>query len=90
MTIHTVDEEAKDLGLHVHLCADRYAMLCRRLDAIEERCEKIEMILIELNQKLTVNQNTSLSRYLKWAGAAIFLLLGVVGFFLAHVFTKVV
>ena len=56
--LQTVEQEHNDLGLHVDLCAQRYASLDARLIKIEEKIVKIEEKLEGFEGILTENKRS--------------------------------
>jgi hypothetical protein len=86
--IESVEAEEKDLKLHVDLCAQRYHQLIKKFDDVDNRLDSLivtcELIKTELT---TMKQNTS-NTYLKWAGALIMVLSGIIGAVVTHVLTR--
>jgi hypothetical protein len=69
--IASLPQESTDLSLHVQLCEQRYIQLITKLDHVDARFEKIEVMLIEIKDSVKGVEQKNTSRYLKWAGAVI-------------------
>lgn len=72
--IETLDAERASLDLHVDLCAQRYTQLLNKFDVVESRFQKIETMLVEIKDTISVNKTDNTEKYLKWGGAVIFVL----------------
>ena len=75
--------ERKNLETHVELCAERYKFLEGKLESVEDKVTGLESVVSDVHlmiQKMANKQNDQL---IKWAGASIAILLGVIGWLLA-------
>ena len=86
--IESVEAEEKDLKLHVDLCAQRYHQLIKKFDDVDQRLDSLITTCEIIKTELTaMKQNTS-NTYLKWAGALIMVLSGIIGAAVTHVLTR--
>ena len=72
--IETIPLESEDLGLHVTLCEQRYVQLLDKLDHVDERFAALELMLIEIKEKLTAQSSNTDKTYIRWGGSIIFVL----------------
>ncbi len=76
--IATIKGESADLELHVDLCHQRYLQILSKIDAVTARLDDVTLMLHEIRNKLETNTENSYKTYLKWAGAIIIALFGLV------------
>lgn len=63
--------ERTDLAVHIDLCVERYGQIVDRLDAMDQRFDRIESVMLEIKQTLKETESSHLNRYLTWAGVII-------------------
>jgi len=69
--IASLPAEQENLSLHVQLCEQRYLQLLAKFDDVDRKFDRIENILVDINQKI---RSDTTELYLKWAGGIIFVL----------------
>jgi hypothetical protein len=74
----TVASERNDLSLHVDLCHQRYLQILARIDSVQVRLDDFNIMLHEIRNRLEDRQEQAYKTYLKWAGAIIIALFGLV------------
>ena len=73
-----ITTERTDLALHVDLCVERYGQIVDRLDSIEERFDRLETMVVEIKDAVQKREESTLNRYVSWAGVMISGLAGAV------------
>jgi hypothetical protein len=68
--VATTDLEKENLEAHVELCSERYKSLHNKLNAIDSRLEKHEVVLREVRDAI-VKQNDSQQRQMIGWGIAV-------------------
>lgn len=86
--IKNIEAEREDLSTHVDICAQRYSQLIAKLDSVDERFERLEMIVQEIRDRISDNRSDTLKTYLTWAGVIIAGLISITGYLLAHFVIK--
>ena len=76
--IEPVTGEASNLELHTELCAQRYTQLITKFDEVDGRLDQIHATLRDIHTHITDIRSDTTHTYLKWAGAVIMILVGVV------------
>ena len=74
--------EKENLEAHVELCAERYDALETKLDAVEEKVSSLETSVGEIKDMITHLDRRRSTQLITWAGTAITMLIGVVGWLL--------
>jgi hypothetical protein len=82
--IKTLAEESTDLALHSKLCAQRYEQIIQKLDTVDARLDRMDVVLTEIKDNLANNEIGQLKTYLVWAGFIIVTLTGLVVYFIKH------
>jgi hypothetical protein len=77
--ISSIDAERDNLGTHVDICAQRYSQLINKLDSVDQRFDRIETVLSQIQNTMSQDRTGTLKTYLAWSGVIIVLLLGTVG-----------
>ena len=72
--IDTIPGESDNLALHVQLCEQRYIQLLTKFDQVDQRFNNIEVVLLEIKNKIDKKEEAHNEKYLKWAGVIIGLL----------------
>lgn len=80
-----IASEREDLALHVDLCTERYSQIVDRLDSMDERFERIEGVMLEIKDALQKREESTLNRYISWAGVLISGLAGAVVALAIHI-----
>ena len=78
----TTQIEKKNLEAHVELCAERYDALETKLDTVEEKVSSLETSVGEIKDMITHLDRRRSTQLITWAGTAITMLIGVVGWLL--------
>lgn len=86
--IETLSGESTDLALHVELCEQRYKQLLDKIDTVDKKFDKLETMLVEIKESITGDKKDTNEKYLKWAGATIFVLTTTLTGVLMHVIFK--
>ena len=73
-----ISTERTDLAVHVDLCVERYGQIVDRLDAIDDRFDRVEAMMLEIKDTLKETESSHLNRYLAWAGVIITGLTGTI------------
>ena len=81
--IQRIDAEREDLDTHVDICAQRYAQLINKLDAVDHRFDRLESAVRDIHDRVVNNREATLKTYLGWAGVIIAGLISVSGYLLA-------
>lgn len=76
--IDKIPQESQDLALHTDLCQQRYHQLYHKFLDVERRFANIENMMLEIKDKLDDYKDTSLNRYLAWAGVLILGMSGII------------
>jgi hypothetical protein len=76
--IEPVTGEASNLELHTELCAQRYTQLIAKFDEVDGRLDQIHETLRDIHTHITDIRSTTANTYLRWAGAVITILVGIV------------
>jgi tetrahydromethanopterin S-methyltransferase subunit G len=76
--IEPVAGEATNLALHTELCAQRYNQLMAKFDEVDGRLDQIHETLTDIHRHITDIRSTTANTHLKWAGAVITILVGIV------------
>jgi predicted nucleic acid-binding Zn-ribbon protein len=90
-----MSQEEKDLETHVALCAERYAGIQEKMDALQRRITKVEDSLLSLKTeiqsgfnsialKLEKENNKRTIQLITSAGAIVVAVIGAIGVWLAH------
>lgn len=74
--------EKENLEAHVELCAERYDALETKLDTVEEKVSSLETSVGEIKDMITHLDRRRSTQLITWAGTAITMLIGVVGWLL--------
>ncbi len=81
--ISSIDAERDNLQVHVDICAQRYAQLMAKLDAVDQRFDRLEAAVAEIHARVINSREDTLKTYLGWAGVIIAGLVSVSGYLLA-------
>jgi seryl-tRNA synthetase len=82
----TTKIEKQNLEAHVELCAERYEALENKLDAVEQKVSKLEVVVYEIKD-LVVGQNERRNQQMiKWGVTVIGSLLAVIAWFVSQQF----
>lgn len=81
--ISRIEAERDSLEVHVDICAQRYAQLIAKLDAVDQRFDRLESAVQDIHDRVVNNREATLKTYLGWAGAIIAGLISVSGYLLA-------
>ena len=79
----TTDIEKKSLEAHVELCAERYRNLDNRLQDLSRKLEAVLDAMDEMDNKMLMIVQRRNDQVMRYAGGAIVVLLGAVGYLLA-------
>jgi len=82
--IETLLEEETNLALHAKLCAQRYQQITDKIDAIDQRLDKMEVVLTEIKNKVSNNQQDNFKMFLGWASVIIVSLMSLTGYLITH------
>ena len=82
--IEPVSGESTDLELHTELCAQRYNQLIAKFDEVDGRLDQIQETLTDIHDHITDIKTDTTHTHLKWAGAVIMVLVGVVVHFVVQ------
>ena len=80
--MRTTRIEKENLEAHVELCAERYDALETKLDTVEEKVSSLETSVGEIKDMITHLDRRRSTQLITWAGTAITMLIGVVGWLL--------
>jgi chromosome segregation ATPase len=80
--VSTTRIEKENLEAHVELCAERYDALETKLDTVEEKVSSLETSVGEIKDMITHLDRRRSTQLITWAGTAITMLIGVVGWLL--------
>lgn len=83
--VSEISSERTDLALHVDLCTERYSQIVERLDSMDERFARLETIVVEIKDALQKREESTLNRYISWAGVLISGLAGAVVALAIHI-----
>lgn len=75
--------EKKSLEAHVELCAERYNSLDQRIDAINEKIEKVEQCTNDIRDIMAAHVEKHNDRLIAWGVGIIASLVGTVGWLIA-------
>ena len=67
----TTDLEKENLEAHVELCSERYKSLHNKLNAIDSRLEKHEVVLREVRDAIVKQNDSQQRQMLRWGIAII-------------------
>ena len=73
-----ITTERTDLALHVDLCVERYGQIVDRLDSMDEKFHRIEQMVLQIKDAVQQREESTLNRYVSWAGVMISGLAGAV------------
>lgn len=90
-----IKTESEDLNLHTRLCAERYRQLEQRMEAFDERLDKVEAQIADLKVELSKGlseirllierQNNNRShQIIGAAGTIIVAVIGLLGYLITH------
>jgi prefoldin subunit 5 len=79
----TTEIEKKSLEAHVELCAERYSSLDQRIDAINEKIEKVEQCVEDIKLMMSAHVEKHNDRLIAWGVGIIATLVGTVGWLIA-------
>lgn len=82
------DIESASLPAHVSICQERYKQLDSRINGIEQHLVKIDEMLVEIRDTITVDRQDQFKMFLTWAGVIITTLIGSCGYLIAHYVIK--
>ena len=82
--IEPVTGEASNLELHTELCAQRYNQLIAKFDEVDGRLDQIQETLRDIHTHITDIRSDTTHTYLRWAGAVILILVGVITHFVVQ------
>ena len=82
--IEPVTGEGSNLELHTELCAQRYNQLIAKFDEVDGRLDQIHATLTDIHTHITDIRSNTTNTYLKWAGAVILILVGVITHFVVQ------
>lgn len=96
----TTDIEKKNLEAHVELCAERYKNLDNKLDTVEKRVSDVERkldtkmnavesILDDIKKMIVSMQQKRDRQLINWGIGIISSLVGIIGFLVWQVVTKI-
>ena len=96
----TTDIEKKNLEAHVELCAERYKNLDNKLDTVEKRVSDVERkldtkmnavesILDDIKKMIVSMQQKRDRQLINWGIGIISSLVGIIGFLMWQVVTKI-
>lgn len=78
----TTQIEKENLEAHVELCAERYDALETKLDTVEKKVSSLERSVGEIKDMIVHLDRRRSTQLITWAGTAITMLIGVVGWLL--------
>jgi len=76
--------EKENLEAHVELCAERYNALEDKLDDVERKVSSLEIVVNEIKQMITYNNNTRQKQLIKYSLTVIGSLVILVGWMVVH------
>ena len=76
--------EKENLEAHVELCAERYNALEDKLDDVERKVSSLEIVVNEIKQMITYNNNTRQKQLIKYSLTIIGSLVILVGWMVVH------
>ncbi len=76
--------EKENLEAHVELCAERYNALEDKLDDVERKVSSLELVVNEIKQMITYNNNTRQKQLIKYSLTIIGSLVILVGWMVVH------
>jgi len=90
-----IKNESEDLDLHTQLCAQRYRQLEQRLEAFDERLDKVETAVSGLKMELSKGlseirllieqqNNSRVKQVMASATAIIVSIIGLIGYLITH------
>ena len=90
-----IKNESEDLDLHTQLCAQRYRQLEQRLEAFDERLDKVEAAVSDLKMELSKGlseirllieqQNNSRAKQVMASSTAVIVsIIGLIGYLISH------
>ena len=74
--------ERENLEAHVELCAERYGALESKLNSVESKVTTLESSIEEIKSMIIHLDRRRSTQLITWAGAAITMLIGVIGWLL--------
>jgi|GEM_PF-1862091 len=86
--------EKENLEAHVELCAERYNALEDKLDNVERKVSSLELVVNEIKEMITHNNNSRQKQLIKYSVTIIGSLIVLVGwmaanYMLPYIFTAV-
>lgn len=76
----TTDIEKKSLEAHVELCAERYRALDERFETINEKINRMSVMMAEIKNSLDSMANKNNDRIINWGIGIIVFLLSALGY----------
>ena len=76
--VSEIASERTNLATHVDLCVERYGQIVDRLDSMDEKFHRIETMVLEIKDAVQRREESTLNRYVSWAGVLISGLAGAV------------
>lgn len=86
--METTDIEKKSLEAHVELCATRYKFLEVQLVSVNEKIEKLEMLVTEVRDVLDTAVTDRNKQLISWGTAIICSLIGALAYMVTHYIFK--
>jgi predicted nucleic acid-binding Zn-ribbon protein len=80
MMSDTTDIEKKSLEAHVELCAERYRALDERFETINEKINRMSVMMTEIKNSLDSMANKNNDRIINWGIGIIVFLLSALGY----------
>lgn len=80
MMSDTTDIEKKSLEAHVELCAERYRALDERFETINEKINRMSVMMAEIKNSLDSMANKNNDRIINWGIGIIVFLLSALGY----------
>ena len=80
-----IASERNDLALHVDLCVERYGQIVNRLDSMDEKFDRLEAAVLVIKDAVQRREESTLNRYISWAGVLISGLAGAVVALAIHI-----
>jgi len=82
--VETKAIEKKNLETHVELCAERYRFLESKLETLDEKITEVEGVVKGIHSCMLKIQNKTNDQIIKWGGAIIVGLCGVIGWLIVN------
>ena len=80
----TTDIEKKNLEAHVELCAERYNALETKLEHVESKISKLEVMMQEVHEMVHVMAQKRNDQLINWGIGIIGVLAAAVGYLITH------